>query len=304
MLEQILYFGYKGASPALMGECTKRNISLCFFKPNGRFLARAVGKQYGNVLLRKRQYRVSDNEELSCIIARNFISGKIFNSRSVLERAKRDHGLSLDCNELSNASKQLLSLARVSRSCNSLDVLRGFEGEAASLYFQQFNQLILQNKDFFIFNGRIKRPPVDAVNAVLSFAYTLLANDCASALEAVGLDPYVGFLHRDRPGRISLALDLMEELRSVFADRFVLTLINNRILNHKSFIMQENGVVLLTDAARKEYLSAWQERKKDVITHPFIGEKIPWGLVPFVQAQLLARHLRGDLEQYPCFLWK
>ena len=163
---------------------------------------------------------------------------------------------------------------------------------------------MFQNKDYFSFKGRVKRPPVDPVNAMLSFAYTLLANDCASALESVGLDPYVGFLHRDRPGRLSLALDLMEELRSAFADRFVLTMINNRIVNKKSFITQENGAVLLTDTARKEFLNAWQERKKIVITHPFIEEKIPWGLVPFVQAQLLARFLRGDVAEYRSFLWK
>ena len=304
MLEQILYFGYKGVSPALMGECARRGISLCFYKPNGRFLARIVGTQSGNVLLRKKQYRVSDNEETSCSIARNFIIGKIYNSRSVIERAKRDHGISLDTDSMSQVSKQLLSLARCCRKCDCLDVLRGFEGEAASLYFAQFDNLILQNKEYFTFNGRVKRPPTDAVNAMLSFAYTLLANDCASALEGVGLDPYVGFLHRDRTGRISLALDLMEELRSILADRFVLTLINNRILNPKSFLIQENGAVLLTDATRKTFLSAWQERKKTIITHPFIDEKLPWGLVPFVQAQLLARYMRGDLEQYPSFMWK
>lgn len=304
ILEQILYFGYKGASPALMGECAKRNLSLCFYNPYGKFLARVSGKNYGNVLLRKKQYRVSDDEIESCLLARNFIIGKIFNSRSVLERAKRDHGLSLDVNALTQTSSELLSLAKASRNCNDLEVLRGLEGEAASLYFAQFDELILQNKDFFSFDRRSKRPPLDAVNAMLSFAYTLLANDCAAALEGVGLDPYVGFLHRDRPGRISLALDLMEEFRSVYADRFVLTMINNRMVTRKSFNVQENGVVLLTDAARKAFLSAWQDRKKVIITHPFIDEKLPWGLVPFVQAQLLARFLRGDLEQYPSFLWK
>ena len=304
LFENILYFGYKGASPALMGECANRNISLCFYKPSGKFLARIVGKQYGNVLLRKKQYRVSDDENKSCEIARNFIVGKVFNSRAVLERAKRDHGLSIDVNLMSEVSRELLNLAKTAKNCTDLNVLRGFEGEAASLYFAQFDMLILQNKGYFSFKGRVKRPPVDPVNAMLSFAYTLLANDCASALESVGLDPYVGFLHRDRPGRLSLALDLMEELRSTFADRFVLTMINNRIVNKKSFITQENGAVLLTDTARKEFLNAWQERKKIVITHPFIEEKIPWGLVPFVQAQLLARFLRGDVSEYPSFLWK
>lgn len=304
MFEQILYFGYKGASPALMGECAKCNISLCFYTPYGRFLARVTGKHYGNVLLRKEQYRISDDEVKSCLMARNFIVGKIYNARSVLERAKRDHPLSVDVAALNSASHEMLEIARVTKNVENLDTLRGLEGEAASIYFANFNGLILHGKDFFNFTTRVKRPPTDPVNALLSFAYTILANDCAAALEGVGLDPYVGFLHRDRPGRISLALDLMEELRSAFADRFVLTLINNRVVNKKSFDIQEDGAVLLKDEARRSFLNAWQERKKETITHPFLGEKIPWGLVPFVQAQLLTRVLRGDLEEYPCFMWK
>lgn len=304
ILEQILYFGYKGVSPALMEACSKKNTALCLYRPSGRFIARVNGRQYGNVLLRKTQYRISDDLTASCLIARNFIVGKIYNSRSVLERAKRDHGLVLDGEKLSDASREVFSIARIAKNCTDLDTLRGLEGQAASIYFSLFDMLILQNKHYFKFNCRIKRPPVDAVNAMLSFAYTLLANDCASALEGVGLDPYVGFLHRDRPGRISLALDLMEEFRSIVADRFVLTLINNRLVNPKSFNVQENGVVLMTETARKSFLNAWQEKKRDTITHPFLAEKISWGLVPFVQAQLLSRVLRGDLEEYPCFLWK
>ena len=296
-LEQIVYFGYKGASPALMGECAKRNIGLCFYRPNGRFLARTVGTTQGNVLLRKEQYRCSDNEIRSCQIAKYFIVGKIFNSRSVLERAKRDHPMSFDIQSLKEISSSLLRLAKEARKCCDLDSLRGYEGEAASLYFSVFDYLILQNKKIFSFKQRMKRPPKDSVNALLSFCYTILANDCASALEAVGLDAYVGFLHRDRPGRISLALDLMEELRSIYADRFVLTLINNRKINASAFERQENGSVLLNDKGRKIFLTDWQNRKKDIIKHPFLDEKIPLGLVPFVQAQLLGKVLRGDLDE-------
>lgn len=304
MFEQILYFGYMGASPALLGECAKRGIAFSFYKPSGRFLARLVANNNKNVLLRKEQYRISDDEQRSCEIARNFIVAKIYNSRSVLSRARRDHALVVNAESLAESEHEMLRLARLARVCTDLAVLRGLEGEAASLYFAQFNELILQRKDFFKFNGRIKRPPTDAVNALLSYAYTVLANDCAAALEGVGLDPYVGFLHRDRPGRMSLALDLMEEFRSVLADRCVLTLINNRVLNEKSFVVQENGAVILTDDGRKNFFETWQKRKQDSILHPFLQEKIPVGLLPFVQAQLLARRLRGDLEAYPGYLWK
>lgn len=303
-LEQILYFGYKGASPALLGKCAEYGISLSFYTPNGRFLARISGRNEGNVLLRKEQYRVSDDEGRSCAIAKDFIVGKIYNSRSVLERGRRDHPLSLDTERVSADSAELLSAARRASSCGDLAMLRGIEGEAAGIYFAHFDDFILQSKDYFRFDGRNKRPPRDPVNALLSFTYTLLANDCASALESTGLDPYVGFLHRDRPGRMSLALDLMEEFRSIFADRFVLNLINNRAVNSGSFKIRENGSVLLKDDARKALLASWQERKKTVVQHPFLGEKVPWGLLPFVQAQLLARCLRGDLDRYPAFLRK
>ena len=304
MFEQILYFGYKGASPALLGACAKQGISICFYKPSGRFLARVVGNNNSNVLLRKEQYRISDDEERSCKVARNFIVGKIYNARSVLERAKRDHALVVNVEKLAEVSHEMLRLARLAKNCTNLASLRGLEGEAASLYFSQFNELILQKKSYFVFNGRVKRPPTDPVNALLSFAYTVLANDCAAALEGVGLDTYVGFLHRDRPGRASLALDLMEEFRSVIADRTVLNLINNRVLQKKSFAIQENGSVLLTDDGRKAFFEAWQKRKQEIIIHPFLQEKMPWGLVPFVQAQLLTRYIRGDVDEYPAYLWK
>ena len=303
-LENILYFGYKGASPFLLGECAKRGIGMCFLSPHGRFLARVCGENPGNVLLRKKQYRISEDEEASCLLARNFIAGKIFNARTVLERAKRDHPLNVDVDKIQAVSNELKSAVREVRQVKSAEILRGIEGNAASAYFSVFDGLILQNKDQFKFASRSKRPPIGKVNAMLSFAYTLLAHDCASALEGVGLDAYVGFLHCDRPGRFSLALDLMEELRAVYADRFVLTLINNRVVKPADFDEKENGVTLLNETGRKRFLQEWQERKRDTMLHPFLEEKISWGLVPYVQALLLARTLRGDLEEYPAFLWK
>lgn len=304
ILENIVSFSYKGASPALMGTCAARDIHLCFLTPNGRFLARVCGQSRGNVLLRKEQYRVSDDSAQSCMVARNMIFGKIFNSRWVLERMLRDHAMRADQPSLSAASAQLQNRLDGVRQIDDLDALRGAEGLASAVYFGVFDQLILNQKDVFHFDGRNRRPPRDRVNAALSMTYTLLAHDCASALESVGLDAYVGFMHRDRPGRASLALDLMEELRAPLADRFVLTLINTRVLQQKHFKTQADGAVWLTDDGRKALLSAWQSRKKVEITHPFLKEKMAWGLVPYVQALLLARTLRGDLDGYPPFLWK
>lgn len=304
ILENIVSFSYKGASPALMGTCAARDIHLCFLTPNGRFLARVCGQSRGNVLLRKEQYRVSDDSAQSCMVARNMIFGKIFNSRWVLERMLRDHAMRADLPSLSAASAQLQNRLEGVRRINDLDALRGAEGLASAAYFGVFDQMILNQKDVFHFDGRNRRPPRDRVNAALSMTYTLLAHDCASALESVGLDAYVGFMHRDRPGRASLALDLMEELRAPLADRFVLTLINTRVLQQKHFKTQADGAVWLTDDGRKALLSAWQSRKKVEITHPFLKEKMAWGLVPYVQALLLARTLRGDLDGYPPFLWK
>lgn len=304
ILENIVSFSYKGASPALMGTCAARDIHLCFLTPNGRFLARVCGQSRGNVLLRKEQYRVSDDSAQSCMVARNMIFGKIFNSRWVLERMLRDHAMRADQPSLSAASAQLQNRLDGVRQIDDLDALRGAEGLASATYFGVFDQMILNQKDVFHFDGRNRRPPRDRVNAALSMTYTLLAHDCASALESVGLDAYVGFMHRDRPGRASLALDLMEELRAPLADRFVLTLINTRVLQQKHFKTQADGAVWLTDDGRKALLSAWQSRKKAEITHPFLKEKMTWGLVPYVQALLLARTLRGDLDGYPPFLWK
>ena len=303
-LEGIIAFGYTGASPALMGACVERNIALSFIKPSGRFLARVTGKNYGNVFLRKEQFRISDNLERSNQIARNFILGKVYNSRWVIERATRDYALRLDVEKLKNVSKDLVNTLKLIDTARNLEQLRGYEGEAATRYFSVFDDLILQQKENFFFHNRNKRPPMDNVNAMLSFMYTILAHDVASALETVGLDPYVGFLHKDRPGRISLALDLMEELRSVCVDRFVISLINKRVVNKKGFVEKENGAVFMNDDTRKIILHAWQSKKQEVITHPFLKEKMQWGLVPYVQAMLLARFIRGDLDGYPPFMWK
>lgn len=303
-LEGIVTFGYTGASPALMGACADKNISLCFMTMSGRYLANVVGEMKGNVTLRKEQYRISDNEVASCKIAKNMIIGKVYNGRWVLERATRDYPMRVDVDAIKAASAFMKDSLNKIPTCQDLDQIRGMEGNAASEYFSVFDNMILQNKEDFFFKNRNKRPPLDNVNALLSFMYSILAGMSSSALSSAGLDPYVGFLHRDRPGRVSLALDLMEELRPVIADRFVLTLINKRIVNSKDFLKKENGAVVMTGEARKTILQAWQERKKETIVHPFLGDKIEWGLVPYVQAMLLARHLRGDLDEYPPFLWK
>lgn len=303
-LEGIVSFGYRGTSPALMGACAERNISLCYMTPQGRFLARVIGKTRGNVLLREQQYASSKNEEISLSIARNCIIGKVYNARWILERAIRDHSLQMDVDKVKNASDKLKNSLKYIQNCQSKEQLRGYEGEAATVYFGVFNELILQQKKDFIFGERNRRPPLDNVNALLSFVYTLLTNSITSALESVGLDPYVGYLHTERPGRASLSLDLIEELRAVLADRFVLSLINKKMVNGKSFVRKENGAILMNDEARRKILTEWQNKKKETLTHPYLQEKIEWGMVPYVQAMLLARHLRGDLDGYPVFLWK
>lgn len=303
-LSAIITFSYSGASPALMGACAQRGISLSFCSPRGKFLARVTGESNGNVLLRRTQYRIADDPVQSCVLARNMIFGKIHNARWSIQRTRRDHSLRVDDARLGEVSEQLKDVLPQVLCQEDLDSLRGLEGAAATAYFGVFDQLILGNKAVFHFTTRSRRPPMDPVNALLSFAYSLLSHDCASALESTGLDSYVGFLHRDRPGRSSLALDLMEELRPCIADRFVLSCINNRIFQKSDFDYRENGAVFLNEKGRRTFLQRWQERKKDTLTHPFLGEKIPWGLVPYLQAMLLARHLRGDLEAYPPFLWK
>jgi len=302
-LEQLVLFNYFGATPQLLAACAKRNITVSFLSASGRFLGTFCGESRGNVLLRKEQYRISDSER-TVAFAKNFIFGKLHNQRWVLERALRDHSLRVNTEQLTKTSRFVTEQHRQVLSCNRVDILRALEGNAAHVYFSAFDELILQNKDFFVFKNRNRRPPTDPVNALLSFTYTLLASDCRHALEAVGLDSYVGFLHTDKPGRASLALDLMEELRPHFADRFVLSLINRSEMKETDFETQGSGAVLLSEAARKRFLAAWQQRKKDEINHPFLKEKVEWGLVPYVQALLLARTIRGDLEAYPPFLWK
>lgn len=303
-LEGIVSFGYRGTSPALMGACADRNISLCYLTPQGKFLARITGKIRGNVVLREQQYASSNNEQVSLEIAKNCILGKVYNARWVLERASRDHSMQIDVEHVKKASEMLKNSLILIKNSTSKDELRGYEGKAASVYFEVFDELILQQKKDFVFQGRNKRPPLDKMNAMLSFVYTLLTNMVTSALECVGLDPCVGYLHTERPGRYSLALDMMEELRAVLADRFVLSLVNKRMITSKNFTQKENGAVLLDEDGRKIILTEWQNRKKETITHPFLQEKVEWGMVPYVQAMLLARFLRGDLDGYPAFLWK
>ncbi len=303
-LEGIVSFGYRGTSPALMGACAEHNISLCFLTPKGKFLARVSGRTKGNVILRQQQYASSKDENKSLEIAKNCILGKVFNARWVLERAIRDHGMQIDAKQVKDASDSLNQFLKRIQNSQSKEQLRGYEGEAASVYFGVFDQLILQQKKDFSFQGRNRRPPLDRVNALLSFVYTLLTNNITSALESVGLDPYVGYLHTDRPGRASLSLDMIEELRAVLADRFVLSLINRKMVSGKNFSQKENGAILMDDELRKKVLIEWQNKKKEVITHPYLQEKLEWGMVPYAQAMLLARYLRGDLDGYPVFLWK
>jgi len=303
-LQGIVTFGYTGASPALMGACAKRDVAISFLSGSGRFLARVSGEVRGNITLRKEQYCQTMDSEKSMQIARNCILGKVYNAKWVLERACRDNGLRIDVEQIKRKSAFLSEAMKRIRVCEQSAELRGLEGEAASVYFSVFNELILQQKSDFVFNKRTKRPPLDPVNAMLSFSYTLLTGMCASALETVGLDPYAGFFHTDRPGRLSLALDMVEELRSVVGDRFVLTMINKKIMKPEDFLQKENGAVIMGDNARKLFLSHWQTKKQEVVKHPYLEEKVEWGMIPHVQAMLLARYIRGDLDEYPPFFWK
>ena len=303
-IEGIVYFGYKGASPALMGACAERGIDLTFLTPGGRFLARTCGPTRGNVVLRQTQLIWSCDPIHSAGLGRMFLIGKVYNSRWVIERTLRDHPQRVNKQLLLDAITRLKDTLADLEDGVSLDGLMGLEGSAAKAYFDVFNELILRNKEGFRFCGRSRRPPPDAVNAMLSICYTLLYSDVASALETVGLDPCIGFLHQIRPGRKSLALDLIEELRAPLADRFVLSLINLGSIVPGDFQTKENGAVYLKDDARQKLLAAWQRHKQEQLTHPFLKEKIPWGLVPYAQAMLLARYMRGDLDAYPPFLWK
>lgn len=303
-LESIMSFSYKGASPALMGKCVEFGVGLSFFSPYGRYYCSILGEKNRNVLLRREQFRFADDEDAALPFAQSFIVGKIYNCRWVLERTKRDHALRVNSERIAEQSEKLRQALLNARACRSIDELRGIEGLAAKDYFFTFDDLILRNKDDFFFQQRSRRPPLDRVNALMSFVYSILTSDCIAALQGVGLDPYVGFMHTDRPGRASLALDLVEEFRPTIADRFVLTLINTGTIKPSQFEIRENSGVFLSEDGRKTVLAAWQKRKQETLTHPFFNEKMPWGLVPHAQALLLNRAIRGDLDAYPPFMWK
>lgn len=300
-IEGIVTFGYMGASPGLMKLCSDSGISLTFLSPNGRFVSRMQGATHGNVLLRKAQYSLSDDTEWSLHIAKLMVAAKIQNYRNILRRFIRDYG---ECVEIEEAVKVLEVNKRQVLNCVDKTKLMGFEGMASNAYFDVLPRLILNQKESFPFNGRNRRPPKDAVNAMLSLAYTLIANDVSAALETVGLDPYVGFLHSIRPGRTSLALDMMEEFRAYLGDRFVLSLINKRQITSRDFLYQGDSGVVLTDKGKKTFISAWQSRKRDTIMHPYLNEKVEIGLLPYVQAMMMARYIRKDIDDYPVFLIK
>jgi CRISP-associated protein Cas1 len=303
-LEGIVSFGYTGASPALMGLCAERNVSLSFLTEHGKFLSRMSGKIRGNVLLRRKQFRWADDTQKSLSIAQVFIAGKIANCRAVMQRALRDHGNDENISVLNEVINLLELRQKQALKAEDAEKLRGIEGDAANSYFGAFNYLIVSQKADFVMDGRNRRPPKDKINALLSFVYILLAHEVQSALESVGLDPYVGFLHVDRPGRPSLALDLMEEFRPYLADRLVLSLINRKQINAKGFSERDESGVIMNDDTRKEVLNAWQKRKQEEIQHPLLQESVPVGLLPYTQALLMARFIRGDIDNYPVFVIK
>jgi CRISPR-associated protein Cas1 len=301
LFESVVCFGRVNATSPLMGFCAQKGVPISFLSEYGRFLARVDGPVRGNVLLRRQQYRLADDEKATSDIARNVLIGKISNSRAILMRAARDNG---ENPALTSAIKYLAGTVQDLEKSLPLEILRGKEGDAARHYFDVFDHLILAQKEHFKFTDRNRRPPVDNVNALLSFVYTLLAHDVMSALEGVGLDPAVGYLHRERPGRPSLALDIMEEFRPWLADRLVLSLINLKQIRPEGFTQSESGAVTMDDVTRKALIAAWQSRKQDELTHPYTGEKMAIGLLAHVQARLLARHIRGELQSYPPFVWK
>jgi len=303
-IDGVVCFGNITCSPFLMGFCAENDVAISFLTENGRFLARVQGPVSGNVLLRREQYRRADDMTVSARMAKSILTGKLANCRSVLQRAIRDHSERLNEDEVKEASTKLFHSLERLRSDLPLNGLRGVEGDAAHTYFSAFDHLIVSQKKDFVFSERNRRPPLDRVNCLLSFLYTIVLHDVRSALESVGLDPAVGFLHRDRPGRPGLALDMMEEFRPFLADRLTLSLINLNQLNSKGFKEMESGAVLMDDETRKTVLVAYQKRKQDEIFHPFIEEKVSIGMLFHIQALLLARYLRGDLDGYPPFIWK
>ena len=303
-LGSVVCFGQVSCSPFLMGLCAEKGVRLAFLTEHGRFLARVEGPVSGNVLLRREQYRRAEDEGQSAEIARAAVIAKVANCRTVLLRGAREKRDGPGAAALDGAALRLARLLGEFERPLALDTVRGFEGDAARVYFEVFDHLITESKEAFYFRERSRRPPLDNVNALLSFLYTLLTHDVAAALEGVGLDPAVGYLHRDRPGRPSLALDLVEELRPVIADRLALSLINRRQVGAAGFQKTESGAVTMDDGTRKEVLVAYQKRKQEEIVHPCLKERMAFGLIPHVQALLLARYLRGDLDGYPSFLWR
>ncbi|HFI0135473.1 TPA: type I-C CRISPR-associated endonuclease Cas1c [Streptococcus suis] len=301
IIDGIVCFSYLGASPSLIELCTENQINLSFHTPQGRFCGRFVGPTNGNVLLRRQQYRLAD-DALSLEFAKRFILSKISNSRKYLLRFRRDHKDRVDGNLFEEVNTELTWAVEMVQTALDKEILLGIEGQAANHYFRLFNEMVLTDKETFQFTGRSRRPPLDCVNALLSFGYSLLTYECQSALEAVGLDSYVGFFHTDRPGRASLALDLVEEFRSFIVDRFVFSLINRGQLTKKHFDIKENGSVLLTEKGRAVFIEAWQKRKHTEVEHPFTQEKVKLMLLPYVQAQLLAKAIRGELDSYPPFM--
>lgn len=302
-IESIVYFGYPGISPGLIGLCMERGISLTFLTEHNRFLGRVEGASHGNVLLRRKQYRLSDTPSESLELSKYTVAAKILNSRSILQRGLRDYP-EINLGGFEKTIVQLLQASKNLEICKDLEDVRGIEGRASKEYFEYLDHLILEQKEHFFFRTRSRRPPKDRFNAMLSFVYTLLTHECRSALESVGLDAAVGFLHRDRPGRASLALDLVEEFRAYLGDRFVLSMINRRQIKENDFDIGLDGSVTFKADARKAFLTNWQTRKQDEIIHPYLNEKIPIGLLPYSQALLLARFIRGDLDAYPAFLLK
>lgn len=303
LLENIIVFGYLGCSPAVLGECAQRGISITFVDERGRFLARMEGPVSGNVILRRSQYRASDDPDTSLRLAKRFIAAKIHNTLVVLKRYMRDYPD--DCSHrFVDTVESLKQQEKKVFGSDGLDHLRGLEGDAAHIYFSVFDELIRVKDPSMRFSGRSRRPPLDPANALLSLFYSILSRDIVSACESVGMDPQVGFLHRDRPGRASLALDIMEELRAYYVDRFALSLINRKQVSAKDFATVEGNGVFLRDEKRKEVLGLWQNRKQEQITHPYLKEKMALGLLPYIQVQLLSRFLRGDLDDYPAFLWR
>ena len=300
-IEGIVCFTRAGISPGVMQLCVENGVTMSFLSPNGKFIGRIEGGVKGNVLLRTQQYRMADDKEKSLHVARLIVAGKIMNSCSVLRRYIRDYGKN---ERVEEAIGSLQYRKKDALSAESIDELRGHEGDAAVSYFGVFDELILQQKEYFRFDGRNRRPPRDAVNAMLSFTYTLLEHEVYSGLETVGLDPCVGFMHTLRPGRHSLALDMMEELRAYLCDRFVLSLINRRQVSESDFQEQGEASIVMTEECRIRLIKAWQARKKETVEHPFLGEKIPIGLIPYSQALLMARYVRGDLDDYPVFLMR